>query len=289
MSSLPERYRNTSRIFISSMTQLPWGTWALLSLYLSLVSGVVVGLQYDYATAYYSVNSIDLLAPFGQFFRSLHFYSSQLFFLLTVVHLLAVYPKTEHYGRLEWYKLIGLIPIALLLLFTGYLLRADSTGTSAGAIAESITLAIPFAGDFVDSFFFGLEKGGLRRVYVHHVIGLDLVLLFLAWRHLRSYRVNPMLYPHFFGILVVFCALFAAPMEPDDPTASYISGPWFFLGLQELLRYFHPLLAGVFHPALFFILLAASHPANPKAALMRVMLWLWLSSYTALSVLAWLR
>ena len=67
-----------------------WGGTALISLYLSIVSGIVVALHYDHNEAFYSLTTIELVVPYGAFWRSLHYYSSQLFFLLLLVHLSTV-------------------------------------------------------------------------------------------------------------------------------------------------------------------------------------------------------
>jgi ubiquinol-cytochrome c reductase cytochrome b subunit len=289
MSSQPERQKEIKHAILSAMVHLPWGAWSFTCLCISLISGIVVGLQYDYATPYYSITSIDLLVPFGSFFRSLHFYSSQFFLLCTIAHLIATYPKAKQFPQSEWYKLTILLPIIIFLLFTGYVLRADSTGASAGAIAQSILQAIPLVGRFFDEFFFGLESSGLRRVYVHHVISLDLLLLFLAWQHLRAYRVNPLKYPNLLVLTLIFCAIIAAPLEPEDPTAGYITGPWFFLGLQELLRYLHPLVAGVLYPLILVFLIIGIHPEKKNSQRYLLLVWLWLGLYSILTAIAWFR
>ena len=112
----------------SALRDIKWGAWALTAFYLSLLSGIVVGLQYDYLNPSYSTAALDLLAPYGRFFRSLHFFSSQFFFFFSCFHLLAVYQKTIKYSTWEWLRLIGTLPLILLLLFTGYILRGDNTG-----------------------------------------------------------------------------------------------------------------------------------------------------------------
>jgi menaquinol-cytochrome c reductase cytochrome b/c subunit len=58
--------------------------------------------------------------------------------------------------------------------------------------------------------------------------------------------------------LIVFSTFVNAPLrELANPnlTPNPSKAPWYFLGLQELLRYFHPMVAGVLVPTLFFAFL----------------------------------
>ena len=61
-------------------------------------------------------------------------------------------------------------------------------------------------------------------------------------------------------ILTVWSITLNAPLEePSNPTLTMnpSKAPWYFLGLQELLRYFHPMIAGVIIPTLILVGLAA--------------------------------
>jgi len=60
--------------------------------------------------------------------------------------------------------------------------------------------------------------------------------------------------------LIVFSTFVQAPLrELANPnlTPNPSKAPWYFLGLQELLRYFHPMIAGVIIPTLILVGLAA--------------------------------
>jgi hypothetical protein len=60
--------------------------------------------------------------------------------------------------------------------------------------------------------------------------------------------------------LTIFSALINAPLrELANPnlTPNPSKAPWYFLGLQELLRYFHPMIAGISIPTLILVGLAA--------------------------------
>ncbi len=271
---------------LAYLSRIKWGAWSLVCLYISLASGVLVALQYDPAAPYYSTAGMDLLVPFGGYFRSLHFYSSQLFFLLAVVHLVVVYPVTDSYTTAQWARLIASLPVALLLLFTGYVLRADTTGSSAGAIAEAILTSIPIVGQVLNTTFFAISDHGMQRVYVAHIITFDLLWLMLAWEHLRRYRIRLSDNLPVAGVVLLLSVCIAAPIDPEKLGVSYITGPWFFLGLQELLRYLPPLVAGVLFPASLLLALLLMHRRQRFFKAMTAAIVIWLLFYLALSLAA---
>ncbi len=236
--------------------EIRWGEYSLLALYISVLSGVVVALQYDPATPLYSISTIDMLVPFGAYFRSLHFYSSQFFFLFCICHVIGIFSQSQNYSRNQWILLIATLPVTLLILFTGYILRGDSTGFSAGMIAESILLDMPYIGQSMNNLLFSISDNGMKRIYVNHIVGFGLLWGWLAWGHVKKYKVS--LDRHILlsiGIFL-FSLFIAAPFEPDHLGVTHISGPWFFIGLQELLRYLPPMLAGIVFPLTLLVALA---------------------------------
>ena len=263
-----------------------WGDWSLLCLYLSLVSGIIVGIHYDPAEPFYSTSAIDILVPYGSYFRSLHFYSSQFFFLSAILHYYAVFNKADSYYTKSYSALILTLPVALVLLFTGYVLRSDSTGFSAGVIAEHILDSIPLVGPTLNNLLFSISEHGLNRVYLHHVFSFDLLFLILAWDHLRRYKVFFSRHLVFLGSVLIFSLLVAAPIDPEELGVFYITGPWFFLGLQELLRYLPPFLAGIVFPAALIIALIFLRRQNRSFKPLLVGVFLWLGAYALLSALA---
>lgn len=272
-----------------SLSKYQWGAWSLVSLYISIGSGIVVALQYDLSSPFYSSTALDLLVPYGEFARSVHFYSSQFFFLFSCIHLIAIFEKTDEYTFYNWAILIISLPTAIFLLFTGYVLRGDSTGFSAGMIAEAILKNIPLVGESLNNLFFAISDRGMQRVYVHHVITLDVLWLILVWDHLRRYRIKVSNHIPLICLTFGFCLIIPAPIDPEKLGVTYISGPWFFLGLQELLRYFHPLFAGVIVPIALVFALVRMRKREKYFRIILYFIYTWLALYLILTTIAWLR
>ncbi len=273
-------FRPHIRHLVGLLREHRWGGAALISLYLSVVSGIVLALHYDPGEPFYSLSSIELIVPYGAFWRSLHYYSSQLFFLLLLVHLaMVLWKKSADMERSAWIRLCLSLPCALLLLFTGYILRGDATGEAAGTIAEHICTAIPLIGEALNKLFFDLSASGMRKVYAQHLIGLMVLGGIAVWPHLRRYRAA--LHQH---LLVLALTLglsvwLHAPIEASRFGLLFIAGPWFFLGLQELLRSVPTIVAGVLIPLLPLLLLCLLPRQGRARTLLLAAIGLWLCLY----------
>ena len=284
MAAAAEKKNRFARL--RSLSVYPWGGGALISLYLSILSGIVVALQFNAVEPFYSTTAIELVVPYGAFWRALHYYSSQAFFLLLVVHLGVVVWKNEtEYTRSAWIRLCATVPCGLLLLFTGYVLRADATGEAAGTIAEHICLSVPLIGAQINDLFFDLTDSGVNKVYAHHVIGLVVLGGMAAWPHLRRYTARWRDHLVLILLTMLLSIVLTAPMEPNRFGLLFIAGPWFFLGLQELLRSLPPFIAGVVTPLLPLGLLFWLPKTAPARTYTLLAIILWLLAYGALTFL----
>jgi menaquinol-cytochrome c reductase cytochrome b/c subunit len=89
-----------------------------------------------------------------------------------------------------------------------------------------------------------------------------------------------------FALLTVFSMFVNAPLRElanSNLTPNPSKAPWYFLGLQELLRYFHPMVAGVTIPGIALLILAATpyfdknpsmRPENRKLAVLMFTMFL---------------
>lgn len=268
-----------------------WGGSTLISLYISVISGILIALQYAPGEPFYSTSSIELIVPFGSFWRAMHYYSSQAFFLLLAIHFTAVIWENSHmYERIKWIRLTLSIPVTILLLFTGYILRADATGEAAGFIAENITLSVPIIGTWLNNLFLAVSTSGLKKVYTHHLAGLMIIGAYCIWPHLRRYSTRWRLHMFLISTVLLLSIFLITPMEPYRVGLTHIAGPWFFLGLQELLRYIHPFWAGIAFPFIFLAgILYLPHETGKRRKGYIYMIGLWLLIYIILTWISYLR
>ncbi len=267
-----------------------WGSHTLISLYVSVLSGLVLGLQYNPAEAFYSTATMQLAVPFGFFWRSLHYFSSQVFFLLVLLHLgLVIWENSSSFSQLAWLRLSSVAPVSLFLLFTGYILRNDATGEAAGAIAENIVLSIPLLGKPLNKLLFDISAVGVQKVYLHHIAGLMLLGSFCLWPHLKRYSTLWRNSVTLILLLLGTAALLSTPLEPERFGLLHIGGPWFFLGLQELLRHLPTFWAGIVIPTILTSLLLFLPTEGKKRLWTVIFLQAGLIGYLVLSIVGWVK
>jgi menaquinol-cytochrome c reductase cytochrome b/c subunit len=144
---------------------------------------------------------------------------------------------------------------------------AASLGNGGG---EPASMGVPASSDHTHRLLALVPPGGIQQVQSKQ---MDKVY---TWPHL--------LLVEFVALLAVGSVLLVMSFFLDAPLGSLANpnevpainkAPWYFMGLQELLRYFHPMVAGVTLPGVVIVLLMAApyvdknpsaRPENRKAA-----------------------
>lgn len=268
------------------------GTAVFLSLIL-LLTGALEMFYYipTQAEAAQSIQTISYLVPFGGLVRNLHFWAAQLLLIVTAVHLVRVVFTGAYTPPRRFNYLLGLalFVLAILLDFSGYILRWDQGIQWALVVGTNLVKTIPLIGMSLYRMIVGGAKLGsatLIRFYAWHIFGLVLLASILGIWHLfrvrrdggvalppPNLRADPQRISRFELVrrevlamifvgaaLLLLSGIAPAPIAPPITKLTAISGearaPWFFLWVQEMLRWGDPFLWGVLVPAVFLVLLA---------------------------------
>ena len=237
-----------------------------------------------------SVETITTLVPFGNLIRNLHYWSAQLLVVVMTVHLLRV-ALTGAYApprRFNYLLGLGLLVFILLLDFTGYVLRWDEGIRWALVVGANLLKTIPWIGEGLYLFVIGGSEPGaaaLTRFYAWHIFGLTAgAAILVVWHIFRIRRDGGIAVPPptlredntrinrfellnrevlaitiSSAILLLLSLLIPAPIDQPISDAGLTAGdsraPWFFLWVQQLLKWGDPFLLGVLVPVLVVVVL----------------------------------
>jgi quinol-cytochrome oxidoreductase complex cytochrome b subunit len=272
---------------------------SLVLVLLLVGTGILLMFVYEPAPgdAYDSVVRLQETVLFGGFIRSIHHWSANLLIVVVALHLMrVVFTGAFHPPRqFNWVIGLGLLACVLASNFTGYLLPWDQLSYWAITISTGMLGYIPGVGDWLQTAARGGEEIGqatLINFYTLHTTIVPFLILVLMGFHFWRVRkakgvvipresgesLDPspekvLGLPHLFlrefvvGLVLLasvffFSALIAAPLgDAANPGMSPnpAKAPWYFMGFQELLLHFHPVVAVLVLPvsgALGLILMA---------------------------------
>lgn len=236
--------------------------------------------------AYDSVVALRNSVFFGKLVRNIHYWSANFLIVVLVLHLLRVYLTGAYHPPRQFNWVIGLLLLGGVLIsnFTGYLLPWDQLSYWATTIVTGMMGYVPVVGGALQ----GLIRGGseigsatLVMFYAAHTTLMPVLLIVLMglhfWRIRKARGVviprspgdearRPQEFvttlPHLLlrelsvALVLIACIMtvslfFDAPlgaaanpgMSPDPAKA-----PWYFVGIQELLLHFDPIVALVVIP-----------------------------------------
>ncbi len=249
-----------------------------------------------------SIQTISYLVPFGGLVRNLHFWSAQLLVIMSAVHLLRVVFTGAYAPPRRFNYLLGmaLFVVAILLDFTGYILRWDQGIQWALIVGTNLIKTIPLIGTALYLILTGAAQPGvptLIRFYTWHILGLMLIAVILTvWHifrvrrdggiavpppHLRANHErisrNELVRREVLGMLLTGAALILLSATIPAPIAAPITNlganltrvafaPWFFLWVQQMLKWGDPFIWGILVPLACLTLVALIPYILPKTA-----------------------
>jgi quinol-cytochrome oxidoreductase complex cytochrome b subunit len=237
-----------------------------------------------------SVQTISYLVPFGGLIRNLHFWSAQLLLVVSAIHLIRVVFTGSYVPPRRFNYILGLIlfVLAILLDFTGYILRWDQGIQWALVVGTNLLKTIPFIGKTLYTLLIGGTQPGaatLIRFYAWHLFGLTLAaLILMGWHAFRVRRDGGIALPPpslrtdherisrfelvrrealamlLTGAALILLSTFipapiAAPITDMTAPAADAAAPWFFLWVQQMLKWGDPFWWGVAVPLIILLVL----------------------------------
>ena len=233
--------------------------FGMSALVICLASGVALVFQYRPVDgAFQSVEEITTLIPFGWLFRKVHYASGQLFVILMLFHTLDHFLRKRYrtYTPATWALLVVPLCLCFFELFTGFILKGDKEGIFAGQIFMHILRDVPLIGVPVSRLFIVPGKDFFLLPYIYHCLFVPAIILYLIRQHIRPWFQDG---KTFFGgmlFFLVYAVLVPQTMDiPPEADVGSIQSPWFFLGIQTLLKTMNPVLAGIVLPGIFLLCL----------------------------------
>jgi quinol-cytochrome oxidoreductase complex cytochrome b subunit len=238
--------------------------------------------------AYESVRMLQEQVFFGPFIRNIHHWSANLLVVIVFLHFLRVFFTGAFLQprRFNWIIGLCLFLVVLAANFTGYLLPWDQLSYWAVTICTGVLEYIPTAGIYLQKVIRGGEEIGprsLRIFFALHTAILPIILFgLMAFHFWRVRKAGGLVIPRSPGeetstqtervstlpnlmlrelvvalavvaFILLFSVFWEAPLgDRANPGLSPnpTKAPWYFMGFQELLLHFHPLIAVFFIPAL---------------------------------------
>lgn len=214
----------------------PLGLLALAAFVICAVTGIMLVTVFKPGAPLDSLALVALKNPAGEYVRSLHYWSAQLFFALTLAHIVDhLLRRSEALLRFGvWLRLALSIPVVFAVMLSGFLLRSDADATQALHIVRSLLAIFPLIGSALPSLLTGSDSN-LTVVYLHHACTATLILWLITVEHSR--RILPGVRDLLWTLpMVALPSLFLVPGLAWR-AAGVEKGPWYLVGLQEMLHW----------------------------------------------------
>jgi quinol-cytochrome oxidoreductase complex cytochrome b subunit len=236
-----------------------------------VVTGLLLMLYYSPhpSEAYRSMKDLEFAVAFGRPLRNMHRWAAHAMVATVFLHMCRVFFTAAYKPPRQFNWIVGvlLLLLTLALSFTGYLLPWDQLAYWAITVGTSIVAYAPVFGESLRFLLLGghmIGEAALLRFYVLHCVILPLALALLAALHFWRVRKDGGLaapeharrrlvlaWPHLLSrelalLLMTLVALLATALLFDAPleqmanpalTPNPAKAPWYFLGLQELVKY----------------------------------------------------
>lgn len=185
---VPE-YGNSVPYILGGITLVGFGILFITGIYLTQFY------HPEPASAHDSVTYIITQAPFGDFIRSIHFWTANLVIITALLHLIRIY-YTASFKRpreFNWLVGVGLLAISMGFIFTGSVIKWDQEGNEALGHFREIGELLGGWGTWFSPEF-ARSTPLLTRLYSTHIILLPFVFVGLFAIHMfliKMLKISP--------------------------------------------------------------------------------------------------
>ena len=233
--------------------------FGMSALLICFASGIALVFQYQPAgNVFQNMEEITTLIPFGWLFRKVHYASGQLFVIFMLFHTVDHFLRKRYrnYSLKTWALLVIPLGLCFFELFTGFILKGDKEGIFAGQIFMNILRDVPLVGLPFSRLLIVPGNDFFLLPYIYHCLFLPALILYLIRQHIRPWFEDRKTFLGGVLFFLVYSIIVPQPMDiPPEADVQTIQSPWFFLGIQTLLKTLNPVLAGIVLPGIFFLCL----------------------------------
>ncbi len=245
------KHKNTdvdnSPVRYAKIYSFTFGQISFAAFIIAAVSGVFLAVPFDVKNPFDSLSFMLLTNPGGVFFRNIHYWSAQVFLIFSILHIYDHLSKSteKNVSTGVWLRLTFSLIVIFFVMISGFIIKADADGIQARQIITSLIDLIPVIGKELSTSFVG-SGSDYQILYVHHIATATIILLILIIEHAKS--IWPKLKLVLFMMPAIILTGYLFPPALHDIFNPVIKGPWYFLGLQEILHWLS-------YPAIILILI----------------------------------
>lgn len=213
-----------------------YGHISFAAFVIAAVSGIFLAIPFDIKVPLESLSFMLLTNPGGVLFRNIHYWSAQIFLIFFILHIYDHLSKSTEkkvkYG--VWLRLTISLLVVFFVMISGFIIKGDADSVQAKRIITSLIDFIPLIGKNLSVSLFGSAKDH-QILYIHHVATATIFLWIIIVEHAKTYWPKLRLVVYLLPVLILVGYLF--PPALHDGLSPVIKGPWYFLGLQEILHW----------------------------------------------------
>lgn len=214
----------------------PLGMVALAAFVLCAATGIMLVPAYKPDAPLDSLALLLLKNPAGIYVRSLHYWSAQAFLAFTLAHtvdyLLRRGEVRVRFG--VWLRLGLTVPVIIGVMLSGFLLRGDAAALQASQILRTLLGFVPLIGAELPRLLTGAGSD-LFTVYLQHACTATLVIWLVTVEHSRIILPRARAVWWTLPPLLLLSLLFVPGL--GWRAAAVEKGPWYLVGLQELVHW----------------------------------------------------